>query len=47
MVRAVSAADSREAVKEALKQPTALKVLGVVRGAFGEFMTNHRQPTKA
>ncbi len=47
MIRAVSVADSRDAVKEVLKQPTALKVLGVVRSAFGEFITNHRQPLKA
>jgi phosphotransferase system enzyme I (PtsI) len=47
MLRAVSAADSRAAAAEALKQPTALKVLGVVRSAFGEFMVNHRRPPKA
>jgi phosphoenolpyruvate-protein phosphotransferase (PTS system enzyme I) len=47
MIRAVSAADSREAAREALKQPSALKVLGVVRSAFGQFMVNHRGPLKA
>jgi phosphotransferase system enzyme I (PtsI) len=46
MIRSVRIADTYAVVKEALKQPTALKVLAVLRGAYGELVTNHRQALK-
>jgi phosphotransferase system enzyme I (PtsI) len=46
MIRSVRIADTHAVVTEALKQPTALKVLAVLRGAYGELVTNHRQALK-
>ena len=46
MIRSVRIADTHGIVKEVLKQPTALKVLAVLRGAYGELVTNHRQALK-
>ncbi|MBI5579036.1 MAG: phosphoenolpyruvate--protein phosphotransferase [Deltaproteobacteria bacterium] len=46
MIRSVRIADAHAVVQEALKQPTALKVLAVLRGAYGELVTNHRQALK-
>jgi phosphotransferase system enzyme I (PtsI) len=43
MIRSVRIADTHAIVTEALKQPTALKVLTVLREAYGELVTNHRQ----
>ena len=43
MIRSVRIADTHGIVKEVLKQPTALKVLAVLRKAYGELVTNHRQ----
>ena len=43
MIRSVRIADTHAVVTEALKQPTALKVLAVLREAYGELVTNHRQ----
>jgi phosphotransferase system enzyme I (PtsI) len=46
MIRSVRIADTHAIVEEVLKQPTALKVLAVLRGAYGELVTNHRQALK-
>ena len=46
MIRSIRIADTHAVVKDALKQPTALKVLAVLRGAYGELVTNHRQALK-
>ena len=46
MIRSVRIADTQAVVHEVLKQPTALKVLAVLRGAYGELVTNHRQALK-
>jgi len=46
MIRLVRIADTQAVVKEVLKQPTALKVLAVLRGAYGGLVTNHRQTLK-
>ena len=46
MIRSVRIADTHAVVQEVLKQPTALKVLAVLRGAYGELVTNHRQALK-
>jgi len=46
MIRLVRIADTQAVVKEVLKQPTALKVLAVLRGAYGGLVTNHRQALK-
>ena len=46
MIRSIRIADTHAIVKEALKQPTARKVLAVLRGAYGELVTNHRQALK-
>jgi phosphotransferase system enzyme I (PtsI) len=46
MIRSVRIADTQAVVQEVLKQPTALKVLAVLRGAYGELVTNHRQALK-
>jgi phosphoenolpyruvate-protein phosphotransferase (PTS system enzyme I) len=46
MIRSVRIADTHAIVTEVLKQPTALKVLAVLRGAYGELVTNHRQALK-
>jgi phosphotransferase system enzyme I (PtsI) len=43
MIRSVRIADTHAVVTEALKQPNALKVLAVLREAYGELVTNHRQ----
>jgi phosphotransferase system enzyme I (PtsI) len=46
MIRSVRIADTHAVIKDVLKQPTALKVLAVLRGAYGELVTNHRQALK-
>ena len=46
MIRSVRIADTHAVVTEALKQPNALKVLAVLREAYGELVTNHRQALK-
>jgi phosphotransferase system enzyme I (PtsI) len=46
MIRSVRIADTQAVVQEVLKQPTALKVLAVLRGTYGELVTNHRQALK-
>ena len=46
MIRSVRIADTHAVVQDVLKQPTALKVLAVLRGAYGELVTNHRQALK-
>ena len=46
MIRSIRIADTHALVQEVLKQPTALKVLAVLRGAYGELVTNHRQALK-
>jgi phosphotransferase system enzyme I (PtsI) len=46
MIRSIRIADTHAVVKDALKQPTARKVLAVLRGAYGELVTNHRQALK-
>ena len=43
MIRSIRIADTHAVVQDVLKQPTALKVLAVLRGAYGELVTNHRQ----
>jgi phosphotransferase system enzyme I (PtsI) len=46
MIRSVRIADTHAVVQDVLKQPTALKVLAVLREAYGELVTNHRQALK-
>jgi phosphotransferase system enzyme I (PtsI) len=46
MIRSVRIADTHAVIQDVLKQPTALKVLAVLRGAYGELVTNHRQALK-
>ncbi len=46
MIRSIRIADTHAVVQEVLQQPTALKVLAVLRGAYGELVTNHRQALK-
>ena len=46
MIRSIRIADTHAVVKDALNQPTARKVLAVLRGAYGELVTNHRQSLK-
>jgi len=46
MIRSVRIADTHAVVQDVLKQPTALKVLAVLRGAYGDLVTNHRQALK-
>jgi len=46
MIRSIRIADTHAVVQDVLKQPTALKVLAVLRGAYGELVTNHRQALK-
>jgi phosphotransferase system enzyme I (PtsI) len=46
MIRSIRIADTHAVVQEVLKQPTALKVLAVLREAYGELVTNHRQALK-
>ncbi|HEX5682036.1 MAG TPA: phosphoenolpyruvate--protein phosphotransferase [Desulfobacterales bacterium] len=43
MIRSIRIADTHALVQEVLKQPTALKVLAVLRGACWDLVTNHRQ----
>jgi len=46
MIRSIRIADTHTVVQDVLKQPTALKVLAVLRGTYGELVTNHRQALK-
>ena len=46
MIRSIRIADTHAVVQDVLKQPTALKVLAVLREAYGELVTNHRQALK-
>ena len=46
IIRSIRIADTHAVVQDVLKQPTALKVLAVLRGAYGELVTNHRQALK-